>query len=415
MKLGTTKLGAMTTVVLIGLFTGVATGMAQAAVPASTTASESISTKRINELQAEVDQAEAKVSEIAAALRVKGVLSSELLPEDLEQQKRQQLQQLKQAIKAALDAKLQLQHAQLDDAETRIAASRKLLAERKVQQADIAAQRLKALLSIPPEHASPQAVLDAWERCMIAKDYERFVALLSDDEANRMAGMLIQSMQSMSLMIQLIQNSDADMSDDQTQQIKVILAEVHRYMRANPPPPAVAAMERLTNILPSVFYQMGATSNGKPLQPPNLTATEYAALLRQASGILTDSRAFCVAMLKAASAMQKEDHSQPIPSQWKIEIEGSRAIATQTAEPLEQTVTKTRQVTLVVEDGRWMISQLGSDEELMQAVSGSIESVHREVTPSAELNLSSPSPTSSSVYPPSAPYPTTSEAPDGVN
>ncbi|MEZ6138717.1 MAG: hypothetical protein R3C53_27850 [Pirellulaceae bacterium] len=418
------KHGIITAILFASMLTTAPTGMAQEATPTTTPNAQSRATKSLTELQAELDQAEAKVNEFASGLRANTVVSDNLSEQDAELQKRQQLQQLEQAIKAAMDIKLMLQHAQLDEAEARIAASRKLLDERKNQQANIAAQRLKTILSIPPEHASPQAVLDAWEECMIAKDYERFVALLSDDEADRMAGMLIQSMHSMSLMLGLMEQSDADLNDEQTQQIRGILAEVSQYKRANPPPSAVAAMEKVVYILPNLFYQLGATSNGKPLEPPRLTAAEYAALLRQASGILTDSRAFCVAMLKAASAMDEDDDdSHPIPSQWKIEVDGTRAIATQAAVPVDQTTTKTRQVTLVLEHGRWMISQLGSDEELLQAVNGSIATIQQEAPPqddvinplsesppSAEFGLSSPPPSSSGFLPSPPPYYATPES-----
>jgi hypothetical protein len=418
------KQGLIAAILFVSMITTAPTGIAQEATPTTTPDAPSRATKTLTELQADLDQAEAKVNELASGLRADTVVSDDLSLQDVEQQSRQQLQQLEQAIKAELDAKLQLQHAQLDEAESRITASRNLLDERRNQQADIVAKRLKNLLSIPPEQASPQAVLDAWENCLIAKDYERFVVLLSDDEADRMAGMLIQSMQSMSLMLGLMEQSDANFDDQQTQQIRAILYEISQHKRANPPPSALAAMEKVTNILPAVFYQMGAASNGTPLEPPRLTASEYAALLRQASGILTDSRAFCVAMLKAASAMDKDDsNSQPIPSQWKIEVDGTRAIATQAAMPVDQTITETSQVTLVLENGRWTISQLGSDEELLQAVNGSVATIQQdappqddvvnplsESPPSAQFSLSSPPPTSGGFLPSPPLYYTTPES-----
>jgi hypothetical protein len=418
------KQGLITAILIVSMITTAPTGIAQQASPTTPPDAQSRATKSLTELQAELDRAEAKVNELASGLRANAVVSDDLSVQDVEQQTRQQLPQLEQAIKAELDAKLQLQHAQLDEAESRIAASRKLLDQRVKQRTELAAQRLKTLLSIPPEQASPQAVLDAWENCLTAKDYERFVALLSDDEADRMAGMLIQSMQSMSLMLGLMEQSDANFDDQQTQQIRAILYEISQHKRANPPPSALAAMEKVTNILPAVFYQMGAASNGTPLEPPRLTASEYAALLRQASGILTDSRAFCVAMLKAASAMDKDDsNSQPIPSQWKIEVDGTRAIATQAAMPVDQTITETSQVTLVLENGRWTISQLGSDEELLQAVNGSVATIQQdappqddvvnplsESPPSAQFSLSSPPPTSGGFLPSPPLYYTTPES-----
>lgn len=313
----------------------------------------------IAKLQTQVTEAEKNVSEYAINFRAAKVSGNASL-QDLEASTKR----LHQAVRALFDLQMKLQLAQLDDAETKIAASRQLLAERRNRAEKIVNKRLQSIMVVPAGAESPQAVLDAMERFTAAKDYAGLVGLMTDDETDRMAGMMLQSMSMMSSFLSLVEATQAP--DEDADEVKLVIAKGQDFMRPNPSPEATAALQQVVRFLPSVFYELGATSNGKPLERPNLTAKQYADLLKQASGVLTDTRAYLVAMMTVASSMEKG--RDIIPSQWSININGLHAVATQLAQPHDRTANGVGTVELAVEDGRWKISKLGSDEEFMAAI-----------------------------------------------
>ncbi len=352
----------------------------------------------IAKLQTQVDESTTSVNELAEKIRA-AKASDKSSVQDVEAL----MKQLTQAVSDSFALQTKLQLAQLADAEAKIAASRQLITERQQHADDIVGKRLQDLLSVPAYAESPQAVLDAMERFTAAKDYDGLVSLMTDDEADRMAGMLMHSMSMMNSTLALMETS-TDTIDD-SEQIRSIIASGDRFKRPNPSAEATAALQQLISILPSVFYQLGATIHGKPLERPNLTAKEYATLLRQASGVLTDKRAYSAAMMKVASAMEGESEDEAIKSEWKIEIDRIRATATQMAQPVDRTTNKTAKVELEVEDGLWKISKLVSDEEMMQTLAGpSVISANPKTPPT-----SASSQDSIAQFPQSVPYPVSSE------
>ncbi|WP_145099719.1 hypothetical protein [Rosistilla carotiformis] len=283
-------------------------------------------------------------------------------------------QQLIDAVQESFDLQQKLHKAQLAEAEAKIAASRVQIKMRQSNSEGIVAQRVKMFLDVPEQFRTPQAVLESMERFSKEKNYEAYVSLLSDEGAELLAGMLLQSMTMMGNMLGLMEATGQ--SPEETLQIKSIVENCNRFMRSNPTSESVAAMGKLASMLPPVFFQLGATGpDGTPVKPPQFAPGEYAQVLRQSSGMLTDPRSFCATMLDAASAMvdvagamevKGDDTQQSVASDWKIVIDGIRATATQQALPIDQTVCKTKSVELHVENGRWKISQRGSDDELME-------------------------------------------------
>lgn len=283
-------------------------------------------------------------------------------------------QQLIDAVQESFDLQQKLHKAQLAEAEAKIAASRVQIKMRQSNSEGIVAQRVKMFLDVPEQFRTPQAVLESMERFSKEKNYEAYVSLLSDEGAELLAGMLLQSMTMMGNMLGLMEATGQ--SPEETRQIKSIVENINRFMRSNPTSESVAAMGKLASMLPPVLFQLGATGpDGTPVKPPQFAPGEYAQVLRQSSGMLTDPRSFCATMLDAASALvdvagamevKGDDTQQSVASDWKIVIDGIRATATQQALPIDQTVCKTKSVELHVENGRWKISQRGSDDELME-------------------------------------------------
>ncbi|QDV57631.1 hypothetical protein [Rosistilla oblonga] len=276
-------------------------------------------------------------------------------------------QQLIDAVQASFDLQQKLHEVQLAEAEAKIAASRAQIKMRQSNSEDIIAQRVKMLLDVPEQFRTPLSVLEAMERCLKEKDYEAYVGLFSDEGAELLAGMLLQSMTMMGNMLGLMEATGQ--SPEETQQIKSIVENCNRFMRSNPTSESVAAMGKLASMLPPVLFQLGAIGpDGTPVKPPQFAPGEYAQVLRQSSGMLTDPRVFCVTMLDVVSAMEanENDNQQTVASEWKLVIDGIRATATQKSLPIDQTVCKTESVEMHLEDGRWKISQIGSDAELME-------------------------------------------------
>ncbi|WP_417744137.1 hypothetical protein [Rosistilla oblonga] len=276
-------------------------------------------------------------------------------------------QQLTDAVQASFDLQQKLNEAQLAEAEAKIAASRAQIKMRQSNSEGIVAQRVKMLLDVPEQFRTPLSVLEAMERCLKEKDYEAYVGLFSDEGADLLAGMLLQSMTIMGNMLGLMEATGQ--SPEETQQIKSIVESCNGFMRSNPTSESVAAMGKLASMLHPVLFQLGAIGpDGTPVKPPQFAPGEYAQVLRQSSGMLADPRVFCAAILDAVSAMDanENDNQQTVASEWKLVIDGVRATATQKSLPIDQTVCKTKSVELHVENGRWKISQIGSDAELME-------------------------------------------------
>ncbi|WP_417731469.1 hypothetical protein [Rosistilla oblonga] len=363
---------------------------------------ESKQSESIGSLQTQVAASNALANQIAGQLVVARQADDTQLAEF-----EALTQQLIDAVQESFDLQQKLHEAQLAEAEAKIAASRAQIKMRQSNSEDIVAQRVKMLLDVPEQFRTPLSVLEAMERCLKEKDYEAYVGLFSDEGADLLAGMLLQSMTIMGNMLGLMEATGQ--SPEETQQIKSIVESCNGFMRSNPTSESIAAMGKLASMLPPVLFQLGAIGpDGTPVKPPQFAPGEYAQVLRQSSGMLTDPRVFCVAILDVVSAMEanENDNQQTVASEWKLVIDGIRATATQKSVPIDQTVCKTESVQLHLEDGRWKISQIGSDAELMEFAGATTlqPSQPSSIAPSNSPSVLPPSPQANGNGLPSMPY-----------
>lgn len=279
--------------------------------------------------------------------------------------------QLVDATRELFRLKQKLNFSKLEQAETKIAESRKLLQERDEQENEIVEQRVKELLGGPRRLSSPHAAISSLERFASEEDWESYVGMLSDALSEKLAGVMIKSISMLeifSAFVSTADNADLSESDLGTAALRELLTE---FSLPNPPPEAVAAVQRLSEFLPKFIYQAGATDvSGQPLKRPHTTAKEFAELLRQSSGILKDHRAFNLAALNRLSQLTNDTPTETVPSQWQIEVSGRTAVATQRAEPINSTQLKCALIRLRLDDGRWVVEQIDSDERLMQELTG---------------------------------------------
>ncbi|TWU01292.1 hypothetical protein [Stieleria varia] len=386
----------MKRVIMMALCCGLFAQLCHAQSPAEHATNIESNHNSIAELQKQIAELEEKTNKLSVQI----LLCHSDDTVDLAEMERL-VGKLSETVKAAFELQTQLQLAQLAEAETKIAKSRRRVQARRGLGEQIVAIRIKSILDVPKPFRTPETLISEWERVLQAKDYEAYVQLLTDDGAELFAGMMMQSMSMMRTMLGLMEATQQPMDD--SQQIRSIVETMNRFMRPNPPPEAVAAMSTLSSMTPPFLVTLGATRpDGQPLQPPKFSAEEYMTLLRKSSGMLTDTRQFSSVMLSAASAM--EDESTPklnVDSDWSIKIVGTEAVATQKARPIHLTVCATDTIKLKVENGRWKISLFASESDLMKFAAGpSLNPTSSSSPPAPVLPPAGPS----AAYPPS-PYP----------
>ncbi|MCA9140898.1 MAG: hypothetical protein KDB00_29205 [Planctomycetales bacterium] len=384
--------------IILGVLMSIQAGIGQDA-PATIVASDDVGNhQNIEALQKQLDEAEALADQIVAQMLTANQDDEKGLPEFEALSSK-----LIEAVRASFEVQQKLHTAQLADAESKIVASRKRIAERELNSKAIVAARVQTLLVVPEQFRSPKAAIKEIERCARQKDYDGLVNMLTDDGAELLAGLMLQSMTSMSQMMMLMEATGQPLDGME----QLIVRDTKRYMRPNPSPEATAAMAKITGTFPQLFYQLGATSaDGTPLQPPVFDKGEYADRLRKASGVLVDPRAYTVAMMKAASAMgDDEKNTESVPSNWKITVDGTLAMATQLSTPIDHTALKTGSIELRIELGRWKVSKFVSDEDLMEYSSAvSVSPVASPVAGPVVSNSGIGNASSVPVYSPASPY-----------
>lgn len=220
-----------------------------------------------------------------------------------------------------------------------------------------------------PLRDTPEAVLNLLQRYGEADDYENFVGLLTDEEADRFAGMLLQSANIMGTVSQLVAN--ASPNDPQLAKLSQITSIAAQHRRQGPSVEALAAYEALSvRSLSGIFAQFGASSAQPPVE--SLNATDYSKQLRLSAGILKDPRVFSAEMMLVMSKMNPKDRTKPSKSpKWKIEITGDTAVATSELEPAQTNGFLTSSsVDLQKIEGQWWISSLMSDENILEFAKG---------------------------------------------
>lgn len=320
----------------------------------------------LDAMKAQVDAAEQRVDLAADALRQANLAAT---PD--QKQLETLTAQLKTEVRAALELTLQLQRAQLADAEANIAASRKRLEARKDLAEDIVARRVAELLKVSPDTVSPQAAIAAMERYGRAKDFKGYASVLTDDEADRFAGMLMQSLSMTTTLMSLAPQSGQGAAAEagQISEMQQILA---KFMKPEPPDDAMIAYKGLsTTIMSGLFSQMGATVEGQPVQAARLSAEDLKDQMRISAGVLTDARGFVAAVLNVASSSSDDkSETEATESQWTFAITGDVAVARRAQPASPSSAMLSTEIRLQRVRGEWKIAQLGSDEELLKFSAG---------------------------------------------
>lgn len=162
-------------------------------------------------------------------------------------------------------------------------------------------------MTISPDNVSPQAVIAAMERYGLEKDFKGVVRLLTEDEANRYAGMLIQSVSMTATMMGIAQKSDSTPGAD-FGPYAAMQQTLAKFMKPDPPKEAAVALEELsTTVMSSFFSQVGAQIDGKPVQKSSLSVNELSDRMRKSAGVLTDARGFVAELLTRVAEFSRND------------------------------------------------------------------------------------------------------------
>lgn len=224
---------------------------------------------------------------------------------------------------------------------------------------------------------SPQAVLDTLRRCREQKDYAGFVSLLSDEEAARMTGIMLQSAVSFAQMIGLLEKSPNPAANPDLLELQKLNAIVDRYTDEDPDVKAQDSFHQIAAIGErQIAVQIpGAEASQIPL--PDWNAEQYSLHLRTAARVISDQRSFLADMMKAMEEFNPSPEKPAVPN-WRLEVNGDQAVATAAAESknvgfMTPATTQFRKV-----DGHWRISSLISDEQLMKLIQASGSSERTE-------------------------------------
>ncbi|MCA9228844.1 MAG: hypothetical protein KDA47_24680, partial [Planctomycetales bacterium] len=223
-----------------------------------------------------------------------------------------------------------------------------------------------------PMFATPREVLDHIAQCDRQQDFAGFVSVIGDDEALRLAGMMLQTVVSFESVSGLVEQLGA-VDESFTSTLKLFRVILDRYRAREPSPEATAAYQRMQGAAAnSTFIQLFKKS---PVDEQVWTPESYSRHLRTAAGILTDARKFLAEMLRVTKALEADepesDGKEPRaanPKKWDIQVKGDQAVATSLPAAENDKQKKSQTVELRRENGRWYISSMITDEEILQAV-----------------------------------------------
>lgn len=240
--------------------------------------------------------------------------------------------------------------------------------------------RLKNRIIPSSDQSSPQAVLDTIRRCQEQKDYAGFVALLSDEEAARMTGIMLQSAVSFAQMIGLLEKSPNPAANPDLLELQKLNAIVDRYTDEDPDERAQASFHQIAAISErQMAVQIpGAEESSVPL--PDWNAEQYSLHLRTAARVISDQRAFLADMMKAMEDLNPSQEKPAVPK-WRLEVNGDQAVATSAVESKDVSVMTPATTQLRRVDGHWQITSLTSDEHLMKLLQISGSDASKEPLP----------------------------------
>jgi hypothetical protein len=348
------------------------------------------STKSVAQLRVEYRRLEAQSQELAAELR-SGVASSDDADE------KQTRKALRDAIAAALSARQMLQRAELAEFAQRLRSIQQSIETRDRLADRIIDRRVDELLDpnlqwesgdfrLPKsaaddrtdDHASdgldtPQATLTLLTKHANRKNFHGFISLLTDDEAKRTAGMLLQSGAMIGVVTGLLSQSPEGAGSPDQPFLVETPATIERFKNPDAPLHANLAFQRLTvHSTVMVVRQFGGElSEPGPVDGVPSTPAEYSVLLRTAAGVLTDPREFCAEMMRVMDDRGEATETTTQP-QWNITVSDNHAVAVDanSAGDGEKGLLKATVVELTRVDGRWLISSLIADAQLTEFMTG---------------------------------------------
>lgn len=243
-----------------------------------------------------------------------------------------------------------------------------------------------------PTFATPQELVDYVTR-LNAEASEDEVAtmdqmfdLVTDDEINRFAGLMLRTTSMMQMAAGLgaaFGSSDGSDGNDQRQQMAAFLQAVGRmnlivdkYRHKNPAPEALAAYQEIAGGLNlSMLFQGAAPTT-------TVTTDEYSQKLRLAAGVLNNPKAFLSEIMKemqtieaTQSAADGKASGSKVKPDWQLTVNGESAFAIdQSAKPeasntLNLTGT-TQRMDLIKVGDTWKISSLIPDNVIIEMQQG---------------------------------------------
>ncbi len=214
---------------------------------------------------------------------------------------------------------------------------------------------------------SPEALLDYMTDCLLKEDFANFIQLLTDDEAKRIAGLMLQSAYSIMTVSEIAAKDSSESVKQNPQQAAFagIRSVLQSSMRNDASPEAEAAFEQL-NVRATQAILTGGSGTA-----PEFNPDDYSQLLKTAAGVLKDDRTFLGEISKALMALNsKSQVSNSVPSRptWTIVIDGDVAIATDTRKTAESSgnVSPFERLELKRIGGYWKVSKLISDKALRE-------------------------------------------------
>jgi len=229
--------------------------------------------------------------------------------------------------------------------------------------ADLLWVRLEQVASytadVPPHFGSAEAVLKYQEQCIQERNYFGYYDCLTQDELNRLSGLVLHVLSSVTTIFQTTQRFQPSVieatSEEELAKIERVKALLKRSKLAFAPRDAVDAHDRL------VATKFAPLRGDKSRENPE----NFSHLLSKASGMLKDRRQFLVEVVIACPEFFELLIVGGESPEWQVVVESDRATATTSADQDNSTQIELRQL-----DGQWRISQVWSDDVIRAHISG---------------------------------------------
>ncbi|MCA9086448.1 MAG: hypothetical protein KDA81_20470, partial [Planctomycetaceae bacterium] len=245
-----------------------------------------------------------------------------------------------------------------------------------------------------PTFATPQELVDYVSKMNAgnsedsSKAMEQMFALVTEDEINRFAGLMLRTTSMMQMAAGLgaaFGNSEGADGNAEGQQVADFLQTVGRlnlivdkYRSQDPSPEALAAYQQIAGGLNlSMLFQGGQPS-------PSQSVDDYSRKLRLAAGVLSDPRSFVTELtheLQNLEAIQADSGTNVVNAQqkakpdWQVTVNGDTAVATDGSIDPDSSSSTTAtslpaRMELIKVGDTWKISSLIPDRVIMEMQHG---------------------------------------------